>query len=183
MNLQRGAGLVEVLVTVLILAFGLLGLAGLQSRLQASDTESYQRAQALVLLEDMASRIGANRSAAVAYVTGAAAPMGAGITCPVAAATRAEIDLAQWCNALQGTAEISGTSRVGAMLSARGCVEALPDNEYLVTVAWQGMSPAAAPDAGTACGANSYDDTAADAVCVDGRCRRLVTTVVRIGTL
>ncbi|MDP3678960.1 MAG: prepilin-type N-terminal cleavage/methylation domain-containing protein, partial [Methylotenera sp.] len=54
---QRGALLLEVLVTIVILAIGLLGLAGLQAKLQSSEMESYQRAQALILLNDMASRI------------------------------------------------------------------------------------------------------------------------------
>ena len=88
MREQRGTSLVEVLVTIVILAFGLLGLAGLQSRLQISDMEAYQRAQALVLLEDYTSRITSNRGQAVDYVTGAGSPIGGDAACPVAAATR-----------------------------------------------------------------------------------------------
>jgi type IV pilus modification protein PilV len=68
---QAGTSLIEVLVTIVILAIGLLGLAGLQSRLQVSEMESYQRAQALVLLNDMVGRIEANRTNAASYVTGA----------------------------------------------------------------------------------------------------------------
>ena len=51
---QRGTSLVEVLVTMVILAIGLLALAGLQARLHVLQIESYQRAQALILLQDMA---------------------------------------------------------------------------------------------------------------------------------
>ena len=58
---------------------------------------------------------------------------------------------------------------VGAMVGARACVENIGADEYLVTVAWQGMAPLSAPPAGTAC--------------VDDLCRRVVTTVVRIATL
>ncbi len=36
---QRGATLLEALVTLVIIAFGLLGLVGLQSRLQVSEME------------------------------------------------------------------------------------------------------------------------------------------------
>lgn len=176
---QRGTSLIEVLVAILILAFGLLGLAGLQSRLQVSDMESYQRAQALVLLNDMASRITSNRSAAADYVT--AAPLGVGAACPVGA-TRAEIDATQWCNALQGAAAMAGGAQAGAMIGARGCVEALPDDEYLVTAAWQGIAPISAPPASVTCGAGLYDG-AGDSNCVDDLCRRVVTTIVRIGTL
>src|SRR5215207_8909834 len=116
MTQQRGTSLIEVLVTILILAFGLLGLSGLQSRLQIADMESYQRAQALVLLEDMTSRIATNRALAANYVIASATPLGAGMNCPTAAATRQEIDAMQWCNALQGAAEVTGTSKVGAMI-------------------------------------------------------------------
>ena len=60
----------EVLVTLVVTAFGLLGLAGLQYRVQMSDVESYQRAQALVLLQDMSSRISTNRGQALSYKFG-----------------------------------------------------------------------------------------------------------------
>ena len=61
MNRQRGISLIEVLITMVILAIGLLGLVGLQGRLQVLQMESYQRAQALMLLQDMSSRIALNR--------------------------------------------------------------------------------------------------------------------------
>jgi type IV pilus assembly protein PilV len=50
---QRGTSLVEVLVTVIVLAFGLLGIAALQAKAQVGNLEAYQRAQAVVLLQDM----------------------------------------------------------------------------------------------------------------------------------
>lgn len=177
---QRGTSLLEVLITLVILAIGLLGLAGLQSRLQASEMEAYQRAQALVLLEDMASRIAANRNDAATYVTGAGNPLGAGMTCPTATATRQQIDARDWCRALQGAGEAQGTSNVGAMIGGRGCVEQLPNNEYLITVAWQGLTPLAAP--APLCGQNLYNGAAGSA-CTGDLCRRVVTTVVRIGSL
>ncbi|MDE2388510.1 MAG: type IV pilus modification protein PilV, partial [Betaproteobacteria bacterium] len=65
---MRGVSLIEVLVTMVVLAVGLLGLAGLQIRLQSSELESYQRTQALILLEDMTNRISTNRANAAAYV-------------------------------------------------------------------------------------------------------------------
>ena len=57
---QYGATMIEVLITIVILAFGLLGLVGLQAKVQLADFESYQRAQAVVLLSDMVDRINAN---------------------------------------------------------------------------------------------------------------------------
>jgi type IV pilus assembly protein PilV len=162
---------------MVILVFGLLGLAGLQARLQVSEMESYQRAQALILLEDMANRITTNRSAAAGYVT--ASPLGADMTCPTDTSTVQKVDAKEWCEALQGAAETSGASKVGAMIGARGCVESTIANEYLVTVAWQGLAPISAPPDSVTCGQNAYDGGA----CTNDRCRRAITTVVRIGTL
>ncbi len=179
---QRGVSLIEVLVTVIILSIGLLGVAGLQSRLQTSEMEAYQRAQALMLLNDMANRIATNRNNAASYITGTASPLGAGITCPTTTATRQQRDASEWCGALQGAAESASGTRVGAMVGGRGCVESLGSGQFLVTVAWQGLTPIAAPPAGVACGANSYDGPTGS-TCSNDRCRRVVTTIVRVATL
>ena len=48
---QRGALMIEVLVTIVICVIGLWGLTKVQSRLQMSEVESYQRSQALMLME------------------------------------------------------------------------------------------------------------------------------------
>lgn len=177
---QAGASMIEVLVTMVIIAFGLLGMAGLQMRMQTSEIESYQRSQALLLLNDMANRISANRTSAADYLVAAGNPVGAGFNCSTATGTLAERDLGEWCNALKGAAEILGSSNVGAMVGGRGCVESV-DGDYLVTIAWQGLTPIAAPPASVACGANSYNT--AGTACIEDRCRRVVTTLVRISTL
>lgn len=176
---QTGTSLIEVLVAMVILAIGLMSLVGLQGRLHLLQTESYQRSQALILLNDYASRMVLNRNDAAAYVT--AAPLGTGTACQADPVTRQELDQADWCALLQGAAELQGANQVGAMVGARGCVEALATGDYLVTVAWQGMGPVSAPPAGVTCGANLYDT--AGTACVNDLCRRVVTTVVRIATL
>lgn len=177
-NRQRGMTLIEVLVTVFILTVGLLGMAGLQSRLQQSEMESYQRSQALLLLNDMANRIAANRNDAGDYIFNT----GMGDTCDTTPTGSVERDKAEWCLALQGAGETNDDTKVGAMIGGRGCVESLGGNEYLVTVAWQGLIPLAAPPSGVSCGANSYDG-ANESKCVNDRCRRVVTTLVRVGSL
>lgn len=189
--MQDGTTLVEVLVAMVILAVGLLGLVGLQGRLQLLQMESYQRAQALMLLHDMASRLALNRNDAANYVTTAAAGttgLGVGMTCPTTTATRQQADASEWCAALQGAGETFGGTNVGAMVGARGCIQRLglpganPNpGEYLVTVAWQGLGPVSAPPAGVSCGANLYGG--AGTPCEGDLCRRVVTTVVRIGNL
>ena len=177
---QHGTSMIEVLVTVVIVAFGLLGLAALQARMQLSDMESYQRAQALVLLNDMSSRIATNRDKAATYVTASA--LAGNAVCPTSATTLEQVDTLQWCNALQGAAEITGGNKAGAMLGARGCIANIAPNEYMVTVAWQGMTPTARPAATVTCGAGLYDG-AAGTPCQTDLCRRTVTTVINIATL
>lgn len=180
---MAGVSLIEVLVTLVVIAFGLLGMAGLQVRLQMSEMESYQRSQALLLLNDMANRIATNRNNVAAYLTTAASPLGAGMTCPTATTTVAQRDLAEWCNALQGVAETTnaGATKVGTLVGGRGCVE-LVGSDYLVTVVWQGSTPISAPPSSVACGANQYNG-ATGTPCVNDLCRRPVTTLVRIATL
>lgn len=180
---QRGVSLIEVLIAMVILAIGLLGLVGLQGRLHVQQVESYQRAQALILLQDMANRISLNRINAADYVT--AAPIGAGMPppgCPTTTDSRVERDVSEWCAYLVGASETLGGSAVGAMVGGRGCVEEIDTDEYLVTVAWQGMAPTAAPPASVTCGEGDYDG-GAGSPCVDDLCRRVVTTVVRISDL
>ena len=181
-GVMHGTSLIEVLVTIVILAIGLLGVAGLEVRLQASEMEAYQRAQALVLLDDMASRIATNRANAAAYVADAPAPTGVGGTgnCNFGTATREKSDVTEWCNALQGAGETSSGSKVGAMVGGRGCVEDLGGNQYLVTVAWQGLGRLSAPPASVACGQGNYSGGTG---CTNDSCRRAVTTIVRIGNL
>jgi type IV pilus assembly protein PilV len=181
MRRQLGISLIEVMVTLLILAIGLLGMAALQWRLQQSEMEAYQRSQALLLVNDMAQRMTINRNAAGDYVTGLNA-LGVDAPCPVpaAGAPRAEVDLFEWCEALQGASETIGNNNVGAMIGGRGCVEDLGGNRYMITVAWQGLLPLAAPPASVECGVDEYDTTA---VCEGDLCRRAVTTLVQVGVL
>lgn len=178
---QWGMTMIEVLVSVILLSVGLLGLAALQARMQQAELESYQRVQALILVNDMAQRMAANRYDAANYVTGTSTPLGTGMTCPTTTTTTQQRDTGEWCNALQGSTELSGTANVGAVIGARGCVESLNADTYMVTVAWQGAGPLAAPPNSVACGANQYDS--AGTPCVNDRCRRVVTSIVRLATL
>ena len=63
---QRGAGLIEVLVAVLILALGLLGMAGLQSKSLRASQSSYARSQAVMLSYYMLDAMRADRDKALA---------------------------------------------------------------------------------------------------------------------
>jgi len=69
---QRGTSLIEILISVVILLVALLGAAGMMARSNQSEMESYQRVQALTLLQDMAARLNANRQVAVCYAVAGA---------------------------------------------------------------------------------------------------------------
>ncbi len=159
--------MIEVLVALIIITVGLLGLANLQGKAQKAELEAYQRAQALILLQDIVSRIKSNRQAAGCYaITDAAngAPAlgtGNGVTyaCAAFGTTEsrlvADADMAAWDNLLKGAAETSGGSNVGAMIGARGCVSFDGATQiYTASVAWQGLSDTVAP--GNRCGQNAY---------------------------
>jgi type IV pilus assembly protein PilV len=182
---QRGASLLEVLVTLVVVVLGLLGLAGLHARLQTAELESYQRSQALLLMRDMASRISVNKGEAALYAQ-APQTLGAGMTCPTANATLADRDRIAWCAALQGAAETVGpaNTRISSLIGGRGCIEQIPGGvpEYRITVVWQGLAPVSAPPTTIACGADQYNATDGSG-CTDDRCRRYVTTVVRTAPL
>jgi len=196
---QGGALMMEVLITIAVVSIGTLGLIDMQARLQKSEMESYQRTQAVMLLNDMTSRISANRGNALSYVTA-----DAGLPTPYLGGTPDELDcasdidtstlqgsdFAQWCEALQGAAELQATSRVGAMLGGRGCVEALNPNTYMVTVVWQGLTPISAPPTtgpggGVTCGAGADLYAMAGMDCGDdgALCRRYVTSLVSLARL
>lgn len=167
---SRGTSLIEVLVTLVILAVGLLGVAGLQSKMGVAEVESYQREQALLTLTDMVNRIYGNSAQAASYVT--ATPLGTGDSQPATCAGIAAgpaLDQCQWSQLLKGASEqTSGTTNVGGMQAARGCVAQIqaPDPSlgvctagiYLVTVVWQGMNPTAAPT--LVCGQGTYGNDA-----------------------
>jgi len=188
---------------MLIVMIGLLGLAGMQARAQLSELESYQRAQALVLLYDMVDRINNNRTVAscFAVTTNTATGthyFGTGATATAACSagnpsvnTLAVSAMNAWNSALQGASEQKGGSSVGAMIGARGCVSYNAATEYLnagtgvayagtgeytVSVSWQGMADSFAPT--KACGAGLYGTSAA----TDTK-RRTVWATMRVGTL
>ena len=169
---QQGFSLIEVLVTIAILMIGLLGLAALQTNATVAEMEAYQRSQALVLVQDLADRIAANKWNSDNYVTASA--KGAAIDTCASYTAISDIDLCEWNNKLVGAQEVTaGGTKVGAILKARGCVTEPTPNFYMVTVSWQGMVPVGTGTTGALCGAGLYA----------GGTRRTVSVVVRKGLL
>ncbi len=187
-----GFALVESMVTVVVVAFGLLGVAGLVSRSFVTEVDAMQRAQAAMLLQDMVTRIEGNRANVAAYVTGDSGITGyvsttvAGVTtisfasCDPAA-PMVDRDRCAWGQLLAGGNERIDNANAGVLVGAMGCVHEMDafNRVYAVTIAWQGASAGAAPIvdnnfAPTGCGRDQFGNE---------NQRRLMTTLLRIGTL
>lgn len=89
MRNQQGAGLIEVLVTVLILGTSLLALAALQSKSLQYNHSAYLRSQANILAYDILDRIRINRSEVDSYSLAVSADKPAGTTL-------AQKDMSDW---------------------------------------------------------------------------------------
>lgn len=170
MKSHSGFSMIEVLVALMIVVLGLLGLAGMQVRMQQAELESYQRAQAIVLMQDMVDRIQLHRVTASCFrftnETSGSPFLGTNATHAAACAastandnTEAVSSMNGWNSALLGAAETKGGASVGAMVGARGCVSYNAASEltdstgafisgtglYTVAVAWQGTTDTIAP--------------------------------------
>ena len=64
---EAGFGMIELLVSLLILAIGLLGLASLQTTGLAQTAEVRNRSQAILLADDLLERIRSNRESLDSY--------------------------------------------------------------------------------------------------------------------
>lgn len=178
---QRGFSMLEVLVSLFIILIGLLGIAALNLRAGQVEFESYQRAQALELLDTMTQRLAANQEAVDCYtgftVTGVASGarylgVGADVSgnaCTVTTSSltgntvqsferdQAQSDLQTWDGELKGAAVQEGSNAAGSMLGARGCIlYDASQGAVLLMVAWQGKTRTVAPPASLNCAAGLY---------------------------
>jgi type IV pilus assembly protein PilV len=170
MHKQQGVVLMEVLIALLITAFGVLGYVGFQARTTMSQFEGYQRTQALMLINDMAERMSLNRSEAASYVLD---DIGAGLPDNCAApATRVATDLCEWADLIEGAAEVQGAAKVGAMINARACITNPAPNEYVISLVWQGIQASGRPV--TDCGEDAF---------ASEETRRAVSTRVHVADL
>lgn len=139
-NDSAGFTLIEILISVVVLAIGLLGMAALQMNGLRNNQSAYFRAQATQLAYDMADRMRTNiveaRDAASGgtYNNGASTPN----NCATGACTTAQMtgyDFSQW-NAELAAQLPSGTGRV--------CIDGTPNDDacdnvgtvYAIKVWW-----------------------------------------------
>ena len=171
-GLDSGFTLIEVLVTFLVIALGLLGLAALQVNTINNAFEAYQRALVTALVDDMSDRLRMNPQA---VSSGAYSPFNPDAVCISATTTtemtatltpgdRASHDQCQWSDLIDGlavTAAAGDDKGIAAPIGAMGCIEMLTgsgsgESVARVSVAWQGITAQAAPLA-TCCEDSFYD--------------------------
>ena len=171
---QRGFALIEVMVTVLVITFGLISLAGLQLATKRGGNTSYQRTLALTVANEMMERINLNASQAAAYNTGLNTGLGRGslgavgkdCTQIAGACTPAELaawDLWNWERRLDGAGiQDANANDASGLLEARGCVVFTPDGagspnsgQVRIIVSWRSLTDTtdAATTAALTCGA------------------------------
>jgi type IV pilus assembly protein PilV len=166
---QSGLSLVEVLIATVILALGLLGIAGLQMSGVQSNYYAYQATQASVLAQNLAERMRTNRIGVLdgryALSVGSA-PSAPDKNCAAEGETCSSAELAAWDMAIWYSMLATGTSYTdipaGATALLPGgqasvtCLDAscIAQSVRLITVYWDADRNGAT---GTTCGSARTD--------------------------
>jgi type IV pilus assembly protein PilV len=136
---MRGISLIEMLVALLVLSFGLLGLAGLQATSLRNNTSALFRSQANAVAFDIMDRMRANKIAAVcngAYATAIG-------TIEDNTATIPKRDLTEWKGSLAQLPAGDGAVAC-ALIPGAGC-PLTPRAVCTVTVQWDDTRGVGAP--------------------------------------
>lgn len=119
---QAGAGLLEVMISVLIMGIGLLGIAAMQATALKNSQSSLERSQAVIQSYAILESMRANRVATIAGQYNLA------LTCnPPAAGTLAQSDVNAWIASLETT--LGNTANTCGSIQCNGA-------DCTVTVQW-----------------------------------------------
>ena len=127
---QRGVGMIEVMVALLVFSTAMTGMLATQLAGKQSASEALQRSTATLLAQDMLERIRSNPGQVQSYVS--AGLGGAGNPLPIperdcsqedcSPGQLARYDLWHWESLLTGLTEALGSHRVGGLASPRACI-------------------------------------------------------------
>ena len=151
---QSGATFVEVLIAVLIFAFGALGAASLQITSKKAAYDAQQMLTATFLTNAIIERMRNNPEALDTY---ASTNVGSGSVsseptpncteaAPCNATQLATHDLWVWEQAIDGASMKSGTTQVGGLVKPTGCINH-DEGRVQIVISWHGMDELS--DAGT----------------------------------
>jgi type IV pilus assembly protein PilV len=149
---DRGVGMLEFLVALLIFSIGVLGLLSAQLAGKKAIFEAAQRSFATALTRDILERIQANPGQVIDYQVMAAGVAEHRVPAPGSDCDRtdcsahqlAAFDLWQWEGLLTGEPESDAGISVGGLVSPRACITS---NEGVVEVviSWLGVMPPSQP--------------------------------------
>lgn len=161
---QRGNSMMEVLVSLVVLSFGSLGVAGLQATSKRANHEAKQQLTATFLANDIIEKMRNNPGALATY---AGAAVGGGTisaepspncsaTDPCSASQMAVHDRWLWEQAIDGIAIKQGSVKAGGLVQPTGCISNT-NGQVRVVLAWYGAEAlsdtGAAADGVATCGA------------------------------
>lgn len=190
-RLQKGIGLIEVLIALLVLAVGILGLVGMQLNAKRAGFEATQRSVATSLARDILERMRSNPTQLDVYAAAAtnldvdAYTGTAGTDCTATAGcTPAELaawDMWDWIKMIQGDRTRLSGNPVGGLLNPVLCLYN-DSGQVTVVIAWRGANEidqtALDDPSGLGlgeCGDGKFDATGASAN-TDGLRRQLTMT-------
>lgn len=119
---QRGVGLIEVLIAVLVLSIGFLGIAALQAKSLSTNNSAMTRSMAVVASYSILDAMRADRTNALA---GAYNQTVVADNCP-ATGTLAQTQLNTWCTELG--------QNLGALATTTGTVNCTATGDCTVTI-------------------------------------------------
>ena len=170
---QSGVGLIEVLISMLVISIGFLNIAGLQTAAKKSNFEAIQRTSATILARDIVEKMRANPISLNSYLSssvGGATLNQPGTTCTLVAKCNslqlATYDMWLWEDAMDGASEsrdIDGVNtETGGMADPTGCITgpvAGGAGVYTISIVWRGLSELTNVSAITCgVGSNKYGD-------------------------
>jgi type IV pilus assembly protein PilV len=144
--------MLEVLIAIMIFAFGAIGATGMQVLATQANHEATQRTQAVYLSTDIIERMRNNPSAITDYDASAdtdwtivgvspyiTKPSPACDTAACSIHEKAAYDLWTWEQALLGTETTrAGIGAVGGLQDPTGCIRQQGDGRIEVAIAWRG---------------------------------------------
>ena len=141
MKRQRGMGMIEILMAVLITAIGLIGITGMQAVSLKNNLSALNRSNAIFLTGSIMDRVRANPTAD--FTTAVDDPPSVSLDlCATSADTCsksqiADLNIAQWKCTLGGYQDsdiCAGISPV--MPDAQGGIDVDVNGDYVITIQW-----------------------------------------------
>lgn len=135
-SVQKGMGLTEVMVALLLLSIAVLGFIALQVRASTAGNESFSRTQSMAIAQDLAERIRLNIGQISVYTTASnwSGAVGSTTACNTAACTPAALAQFDIANVRNSAASLLPSGQI----SMRQCQGSLVNCIY---VSWDETTP------------------------------------------